>query len=98
MNKNIKYSRRYQQKCKEWLRNYKSDKCCQICGYKEHPEILVFHHLVPLKRKIKDYAHARSFFGAHHSIKRMEEKAKECLLLCPNCHALLHITKRYGYR
>lgn len=63
---------------------YKKDKGCSICGYKEYPEILQFHHK---DRKQKSFTIGKKFGKNIEVIKREMEK---CILLCPNCHAWLH--------
>ncbi len=68
----------------EHISNYKKDKGCSICGYKEYPEILQFHHN---DRKQKSFTIGKRFGKNIEVIKREMEK---CILLCPNCHAWLH--------
>lgn len=56
---------------------------CNSCGYYEHPEILVFHHV------------GDKNFNVSHRLKlswdKLEREVNQCVLLCPNCHALVHI-------
>ena len=67
----------------EWINNYKSERSCVSCGYKAHPEILHFHHIKGEKKfgisKKKD-----------KSLDTLKTEIKKCVLLCPNCHFLLH--------
>jgi len=77
----------------EFLLKYKKGKCCANCGWKEHPEILQFHH--------KDKEMKKFTIGNLSATKRrspeFEAEVKKCILLCPNCHSLLHI-KHGGFK
>lgn len=61
---------------------------CSKCGYDEHPEILVFHHV------------GGKQFNISHRLKLSWDKLRieldKCVLLCPNCHALVHINWTNG--
>ena len=59
---------------------------CSLCGYCQEIRILHFHHL-----RDKRFELSRSF---GKSIKKMREEAEKCILLCPNCHALTHLTPK----
>jgi hypothetical protein len=63
---------------------YKLDKCCNFCGYKEHPEILQFHHIEPDTKAYNIHE-----MGTLPWVKVLQEINK-CVLLCPNCHTYLH--------
>jgi len=64
------------------LKINKGNKCFK-CGYNREPRILLFHHL---RDKIKEV----SLLQTEKSMKIESEK---CILLCPNCHAIEHLTK-----
>jgi hypothetical protein len=51
--------------------------------YKEHPEILQFHH------NQEDKSFNISDFKSH-SIKTIKKEIAKCILICPNCHFYLH--------
>ncbi len=70
----------------DFLREYKKNKSCVKCGWKEHTEILQFHHRDP---KLKELKFARGSI-ANCSKKRILEEIKKCDLLCPNCHMWYH--------
>lgn len=57
---------------------------CTVCGFKDHPAALQFHHLDPATKEFH-LAHQ----GQTRSIARMREEAKKCVLLCANCHAMV---------
>lgn len=73
---------------KEFVENYKKDKCCLSCGYKKHTEILQFHHLKEKEENIS---------GMYKkSLERIKAEINKCVLLCPNCHSLLHSKRDKG--
>ena len=69
---------------RKMLNSLRNDGCCSICGYSEHPEILVFHHVNPKEKK---------FLISIGNIRRKDfwDEYHKCMLLCPNCHALVHL-------
>jgi hypothetical protein len=73
---------RYEQKTK--LKKQLGGKCVK-CG-NDDIRILHFHH-IDKETKLFNLA------GAYHSInyKAIEDEAKKCELLCPNCHAKEHV-------
>jgi hypothetical protein len=84
----------------EFLLDYKTKTGCQICGYKEHPEILVFHHKELLRRKWNGNSRGKSSLSSQNLCKaRIIIEITKCLLLCPNCHALIHFPMcKQGYQ
>jgi predicted HNH restriction endonuclease len=60
---------------------------CKRCGWKEHPSGLVAHHLDP---SIKSFGLAS--VGGSKSWKSIKEEADKCVLLCANCHNVIHYT------
>ena len=73
----------YQQKA-QFVLNYKKDKGCSKCGWKEHPEILQFHHT----QGDKSFSVGSAVGNKKNEIIKAE--MDKCILLCPNCHFLLH--------
>lgn len=59
---------------------------CVRCGFDEHQAALVPHHVDPSK---KEFAIGD---GNIKSLARMLEEAKKCILLCQNCHCIVHAT------
>lgn len=84
------YLKKRRNKKNEWLRKFKKETGCQICKYKEHPEILVIHHKELIRRKHSAKSGAFSLSGRDWSIQKIKRELKKCLILCPNCHAWLH--------
>ena len=52
---------------------------CQVCGYSEHPEILEYHHIIPLFKTGKSRKPA---------IDVVALRPQDFVHVCPNCHAL----------
>ncbi|HUE27061.1 MAG TPA: helix-turn-helix domain-containing protein [Solirubrobacteraceae bacterium] len=59
---------------------------CAVCGYSRHLQALQFHHLDPKRKRL-----GLSSFGVTHSLARLREEAKKCVLLCGNCHVEVEI-------
>jgi len=78
----IERNRRKTQENRIFVLNYKKDKCCFICSWNEHTEILQFHHVNP-----KDKSRMINYLVNHSSsLKTLREEIDKCILLCPNCH------------
>jgi len=68
----------------KWL-EYKKTLSCSKCGASHHA-IIDFHHIDPTdptKQKVNDLVRKSKFKQAHEEIKK-------CLILCSNCHRILH--------
>ncbi len=81
----------YQKMREDFLANYKLGKCCSSCGWKEHPEILQFHHK---KGEKKSFTIGNLKLYKKISPEIMEAEIKKCVLLCPNCHLLFHFKRK----
>lgn len=70
----------------EWLKKYKKEHCCEICGTKKN---LTVHHTIPSKKIItygnlvKDYYIKHQRIYPIHIVKR---DLKRCQLICDTCH------------
>ena len=73
-------------KVKLYIKNYKKNKSCKECGYKEHTEILQFHH----KNGGNKLKNISSLIRMRVTINKLKEEINKCILLCPNCHFWLH--------
>lgn len=71
-------------KLKEKLVEYKGGKC-EKCGYDECIAALEFHHINPEE---KEFGIGAS--GITRSLEKMKKEADKCVLLCCNCHRVLH--------
>lgn len=94
---NKKWREANPEKCKEYdrqkyikrkihLTNLKINGCC-MCGYKDNIEICQFHHINP---ELKKYSVGTASMGRTDFV----EEYHKCMLLCPNCHALMHYKER----
>ena len=61
-------------------------KGCEIC-HENDIRCLVFHHINP---KIKEESVVRLIRESNY--KKIEKEVKKCILLCDNCHKIIHIT------
>lgn len=59
---------------------------CSRCQYSEFAGALEFHHIGPTQKSFALSGNAL----ATHSWKEVQFEAEKCLLLCCNCHRLLH--------
>ena len=84
--KRTEYFRKRRKERINFLRKYKQDKCCAICGWNEHPEILQFHHIDP---STKSFDFGGSEVG-NLSFDKIKAEMDKCILLCPNCHQWHH--------
>jgi hypothetical protein len=61
---------------------------CQICGFDKHDKCLDFHHKIPKDKKFGiAQAHRDPIANTDQKIR---EEAAKCILVCKNCHALIH--------
>lgn len=74
----------------EFLSAYKKGKSCALCNYNEHWEILQFHH----KDKKKKLFEITLFKIAKKSPEELKREIEKCILICPNCHFLLHLREK----
>lgn len=90
-NKILKQKKERKQQLKEWFNELKSDLCCEKCG-EDHIATLVFHHLDPKEkdRNVSDMVR-RGF-----SLEKIKEEISKCMVLCANCHSILHWEERNG--
>lgn len=78
----IRISRERRRKLKKKLIEYMGGSC-RRCGFNEHPAALHFHHETP---GFKDF----NVSEGTHSLKKVLKEAAKCILLCANCHAIVH--------
>ncbi len=69
----------------EWFRGFKKTLKCEQCGENRSP-CLDFHHTDPTTKDhgISDIARGRK------SQKRVLAEVAKCIVLCANCHRVLH--------
>lgn len=79
--------KQHDEELKQWLKRYKSQFCCKLCGEK-HPACLQFHH----RDKNEKSFNIGSTIGRwrYISFKKLVAEVSKCDILCGNCHAILH--------
>lgn len=80
----VNQSKTYRKIIREFVDNIKTNKGCVKCGFNTHPSALDFHH----PNKDKDFS-VSSKYG-QTSINTLTEEIKKCIVLCANCHRLVH--------
>lgn len=56
---------------------------CSMCGFQGHQSVFDLHHLYGKKKKI----------NFRTTWDKIEKELEKCILLCANCHRLLHYEK-----
>jgi hypothetical protein len=69
-------------RARDFIRKMKSSGCSK-CGF-QNVLALQFHHLNPKTKKF-NIANFRTY-----SLKRIKEEIDKCVVLCANCHLILH--------
>ncbi len=71
----------------KFVLNYKKDKKCFKCGWNDFFPVLEFHH---------DKEKEISFlvYSPTNNLDLIKKEIKKCVLLCPNCHKILHFKER----
>ena len=87
---------RHRNKKKEAVTRLKRETGCQVCRWNGHMNALDLHHIDPAEKS--------GNFGkilSSGSIKALEEELEKVVVLCANCHRLVHagqIELRYHKR
>ncbi len=77
---------------REFVKNYKENKQCEICGYNKYPQILEFHHK---NNETKDKG-VNTLMKTLKNLDTIKKEIDKCRLLCPNRHRELHLLERDG--
>ena len=77
---------------KAWFADYKSKLQCSHCGEK-HVATLQFHHVDPSDkdREVSRMVHEGL------SVDSVLEEIDKCIVLCANCHSILHYNERQDF-
>jgi len=87
---NKKHREYHQKRQVNFISTYKKGKCCSLCSYDEHCEILQFHH----KNKTKKLFEITISKISKKTIEELKTEIDKCILICPNCHFILHLKER----
>ena len=68
----------------EFVNQYKLEKGCNKCGYKEYACALDFHHLHSKNENVARLS------KSCHSLESLTEEMNKCIVLCANCHIVQH--------
>lgn len=68
----------------EFVKEYKQNNCCSICGEKDI-RCLEFHHTDNNKEADISYLVYNGY-----SLKRIKKEIEKCIILCANCHRKIH--------
>ena len=82
--KRYQYSKKFKDKAKQWLRDYKTTLKCSRCE-ENHPSCLDFHHVDGYKE-----VNVSSAPGRGWSVRRIKKEIEKCVVLCANCHRKEH--------
>ena len=69
----------------KWLSEYKKENGCKLCRIKD-PRVLEFHHTDKNKKDFSISFAQTNRFG----IEKMKQEIKKCVILCANCHRIVH--------
>jgi hypothetical protein len=72
------WSRERRKRNHKLLEDYKLERGCQDCGYREHPAALEFDHVIGTK-----VANVSMLLGQE---KKLWEEVAKCEVVCANCH------------
>lgn len=79
------YAKRKREELKQYIEDYKKSNPCCRCGNTD-PRVLEFHHKNPKDKKF-------SIFHSIHnrySINSVAEEIKKTVIVCANCHRIIH--------
>ncbi len=83
--KEIEVKIRYKQGLKDFIDSIKSTLKCELCG-EDNPIVLDFHHLDPSE---KDFTLSDAV-RLSKSKKKILNEISKCMVLCANCHRIIH--------
>ena len=75
---------------RNFIKDYKKIHKCRKCGYNKHPELLVFHH----KNKEEKNKGINILMKTLQNLDIIKKEIRKCILVCPNCHAEIHLKER----
>jgi hypothetical protein len=70
-------------KKKQWLDEYKLERGCADCGYRDRPEALEFDHLPEFEKSFTISLKVMS-----KTLDKLQEEVAKCEVVCSNCHRI----------
>lgn len=80
--------RKRRKRNREFCRRVRQSKKCQQCGYDDW-RALCFHHVNGDEKSDE----VNFLVGRGYSIERIQKEMDKCIVLCMNCHTILHSTQ-----
>jgi hypothetical protein len=74
-----------QYKYRTWIDEYKTEKKCCECGINDY-RVLEFHHKNGSEKEFSIGEISTKGYG----LKKIERELQKCLVICANCHRILH--------
>ena len=90
LNKQREKNRRFAEKRRKWLVEYKKTLQCERCD-ESHPATLTFHHKDDSEKSFE----ISNAIAKGVSLKRLIAEIDKCEVLCANCHAKEHLSYLY---
>ena len=82
--------KKYKQELSKFINEIKLKSGCELCGYNEHSAALCFHH----KNSENKETEIANLINSKYSKKRVLKEISKCIVLCANCHNILHSKKQ----
>lgn len=74
---------------RQWIDDYKANIGCEICGIKDY-RVLDCHHKDMSDKKFN----IADFYYYQFSMEKTREEITKCMIVCANCHRILHHNER----
>jgi len=71
---------------RKWIDDYKMERGCQVCGFREHPSALDLHHRDSATKEAEVAMMVKSCW----SMERIKAEVSKCDVLCSNHHRIHH--------
>jgi len=84
-----KHNQKNRNRASEYIQEAKKGKSCCKCGYDKHHAALEFHHIDPSTKVLEVAAMVRTY-----GLEKIKEEIDKCILICSNCHRILHHEER----
>ncbi|GAG37161.1 unnamed protein product [marine sediment metagenome] len=76
----------YKHKKLAWVAKLKIERGCDLCGYNKSPLALQYHHQSPIEK----FEAISKMANRNRSKGDILQEISKCILVCANCHAVLH--------
>lgn len=83
----VKNTRKWRRRNRAYINEVKGQSSCEVCG-ESRTVCLDFHHREP---EAKKFSVAE---GVNCSVAVLDKEIKKCMVVCSNCHRVLHSQER----